>query len=127
MKSIIFVLIGIFIFFISPTLLAEDQKKAISADEAMKYYCKTWVNPAYNENKDYTAKKIMNKDGMWDWYDTETSDKIAWSGSFDIEKSWIDKDGNVWLKMIVIVVEAKKYTVAKISDGGNTLEQVYSY
>ena len=69
----------------------------------------------------------MNKDGTIEWYRNETSKSPYWHGKFEIEKSWIDKDSNVWLNMIYYFGIVKKYTVAKISDDGNTLEQVYSY
>jgi hypothetical protein len=124
-KKLVFV--GILMLFVAPVVLAEDQKKEISVDEALKYYCITWINPAYNESSDWTGIKTMNKDGTFEWYSSETSKSTTWDGTFEIEKSWIDKDGNVWLNMIYYVVGRKKYTVAKISDDGNTLEQVYSY
>ena len=124
-KKLVFV--GILMLFVAPVVLAENQKKEISVDEAMKYYCQTWINPSYNENADHTAIKMMNKDGTFKWYDNETSESFTWGGTFEIEKSWIDKDGNVWLNMIYWVGSIKKYMVAKISDDGNTLEQVYFF
>ncbi len=47
----------ILLLFLSPVLLAEDHKK-ISVDEALKYYCQTWINPAYYENPNMTGLKI---------------------------------------------------------------------
>ena len=113
--------------FVAPIVLAGDQKKEIPVEEAMKYYCITWINPAYNESSYYTGIKIMNKDGTFEWYHNETSESPKWEGTFEIEKSWIDKDGNVWINMIYYIMPFTKYTVAKVSNDGNTLEQVYSY
>ena len=129
MKIKISVFVCILILLVAPVVLADDQKKEISVDEAMKYYCITWINPVYEESTRYTGIKIMNKDCTFEWYrnSNETSQHPKWNGTFEIEKSWIDKDGNVWLNMIYIVVGTTKYTLAKISDDGNTLEQVYSY
>ena len=124
-KKLVYVII--LLLFVAPFVLAEDQKKEISVDEAMKYYCVTWINPAYYEMSEKTGIKIMTKDGIIKWYRNETSKKPYWNGTFEIEKSWIDKDGNVWLNMIYYFGNVKKYTVAKISDDGNTLEQLYSY
>jgi hypothetical protein len=123
-KKLVFA--GILLLFVAPIIVAEDQKKEISANEAMKYYCKTWRNPAYDESSRSTGIKIMNKDGTFHWLSNENSPKnTGWLGKFKIEKGWIDKDGNVWLHMIYDVAGYTKYTVAKISDDGNTLEQVY--
>jgi hypothetical protein len=124
-KKLVYVII--LLLFLAPILLAEDYKKEIPVDEAMKYYCITWINPAYIENPDAAGIKTMNEDGTFEWYSNETSKETLWDGTFKIEKSWIDKDGNVWLNMIYYVWGYKKYTLAKISDDGNTLEQIYSY
>ena len=124
-KKLVFV--GILMLFVAPIVLAEDQEKEISVNEAMKFYCKTWINPAYNESTVHTAIKLMNKDGTFEWYSNETSESPTWEGTYEIEKSWIDEGGNVWLNMIYYILTHTKYTAAKISDDGNTLEQVYSY
>ena len=127
MKRKKFFFVGLVILFVAPLVLAQDQKKEISVDEAMEIYCITWINPAYYESDRHTGIKIMNKDGTFEWYRNETSEDPTWLGEYEIEKSWIDKDGNVWLNMIYWVGAIKKYMVAKISDDGNTLEQVYFY
>ena len=127
MKRKKLVFLGILMLFVAPIVLAEDQKKEVSVDEAMKYFCTTWINPAYYESDWYTGIKIMNKDGTFDWYSNETSESPMYGGTYKIEKSWIDKDGNVWLNVIFDEGLWKKYTLAKISDDGNTLEQLYSY
>ena len=66
-------------------------------------------------------------DGTFKWYNYETSESPKWQGTFEIEKSWIDNEGNIWVYMIYDYVVVKKFTVAKISDNGNLLEQVYSF
>jgi hypothetical protein len=130
MKREKYIVAGILILFMASIVLAGDIKKEISADEAMKYYCITWINPDYNDKPNFTAKKTMNKDGTIEWYLNETSEAPSpyhSDATFKIEKSWIDKDGNVWLNMIYDWFIHIKYTVAKISDNGNTLEQDYSF
>jgi hypothetical protein len=92
----------------------------------MKCYCQTWINPAYNQSTGYTAIKKMNEDGTFETYDKETSESPQWEGRFEIKKSWIDKDGNIWLKMIFYDIKTK-YSLAKISEDGNVLEQIWSY
>ena len=117
----------IFLLFLAPVLLAEDQKKEISVDEALKYYCQTWINPAYYENPNMTGIKIFHKDGTFETYSNETIDYPSWSGTFEIQEAWIDKDGNVWINLDLNVMEYLKPTLVKISNDGNTLEQMYSY
>jgi len=92
------VVAGILMLFVASTVSAGDLKKEISTDEAMKYYCITWVNPDYNDKPKFPAKITNNRDGTIKWYLNETSESPAPSSldtSFKIEKSWIDKDGNV--------------------------------
>ncbi len=129
MKRKKLVFLGILMLFVAPLVLAEDQKKEISVDEAMKYFCTTWINPAYYESEFFTGIKIMNKDGKWEFYSNETSKSPMYIGTYTIEKSWIDKGGNVWLHVIFDEGDAfpKKYALVKISDDGNTLELVYDY
>jgi hypothetical protein len=52
----------VLLLFLTQVVLAEDQKKEISVDEALKYYCQTWINPAYYEDPNMTGIKIFNKD-----------------------------------------------------------------
>ena len=130
MKTRKFAVACILMLFVASAVLAGDLKKEISVDEAMKYYCITWVNPDYNDKPNFPAKITNNRDGTIKWYFNETSESPTPSSSgttFKIEKSWIDKDGNIWLHMIYDWVIHIKYTVAKISDNGNTLEWDYSF
>jgi hypothetical protein len=53
MKTKKFVYIIILIFFLTSVVLAEDQKKGISVDEALNYYCHTWINPDYYDAPTY--------------------------------------------------------------------------
>ena len=130
MKRKKYAVVCILMLFVASAVLAGDLKKEISVDEAMKYYCTTWINPDYNDKPKHAAKIINNRDGTIKWYFNETSESPTPSSSgttFKIEKSWIDKDGNMWLHMIYDWVIHIKYTVAKISDNGNTLEWDYSF
>jgi hypothetical protein len=114
--------------FVVPIVFAEDQNKEISADEAMKYFCATWRNPAYFEDWRVTGIKIMNKNGTFKFYKNETSESPIYSGTYKIKKSWIDKDGNVWLNVIFDTGLAKKfYFVIKISDNGNKFESIMDW
>jgi hypothetical protein len=115
---------------LTQVVLAENQKKEISVDEALKYYCQIWINPAYYENPNMSGLKRMNRDRTFEWYSNEANenkDSPSWSGTFEFEKSWVDKDGNVWINLDLYVMGYVKYTLAKISDDGNTLEQMYSF
>jgi len=127
MKRKKFFFVGLLMLFVAPLVLAEDQQKEIPVDEAMKCFCTTWINPAYYESYSYTGIKIMNRDGTFEFYQNDTSEDPAWLGEYKIEKSWIDKDGSVWLHVIFDEGFVKKYALAKISDDGNTLEVVFDY
>lgn len=123
----ILVFLGILILFVAPIILAENQKKEVSLDEVMKYFCKTWINPAYYEDPWKTGIQTFNKDGTWEMYKNETSKSPMYFGIYKIEKSWIDKDSNVWLHVIWDERILKKYVLIKISEDGNTLEFAYDY
>jgi hypothetical protein len=127
MKRRKLVFLGILMLFVAPIVLAEGQQKEISVDEAMKYFCTTWINPTYYDNDFYTGIKIMKKDGTFEWYNNETSKSPTNRGTYKIEKSWIDKDGNAWLNVILDEGLWKKYLLAKISDDGNTLECAFEF
>jgi hypothetical protein len=126
MKRQILVLLGTLMLCVAPIVLAENQKKEVSIDEATKCFCKTWINPAYYES-DVISGKIMIKDGTFGWYKNEASQSPTFSGAYKIEKSWIDKDGNVWLNVVVDEVLWKKYLLVKISDNGNTFEYAFDF
>ena len=82
-KKLVFV--GLVMLFVAPIVLAEDQKKEISVNEAMKCFCANWINPAYYENEFYSGIKIMDKDGTWEFYDNETSKSPMYCGKYIIE------------------------------------------
>jgi hypothetical protein len=59
-KKLVF--LGLLTLFAAPIVLGGDQKKEIRVEEAMKYYCQTWINPAYYENESFPGIRIMKKD-----------------------------------------------------------------
>jgi len=130
MKRKKLILVSILILFVASIVLAEDQKKAISVDEAMKCFYAIWINPAYYEIPRYSGK-IVIKDGTLEFYKNETEQSPPYSDTYKIEKSWIDKDGNVWLNVLAEHMVSgklwKRYLLAKISDDGNTLELAYDW
>ena len=131
MKRKKLVFLGILMLFVATIVLAENQKKEIPVDEAMKCFCATWINPAYYEEDVPYSGKIVIKDGTLEQYKNETSQSPEYSDRYKIEKSWIDKDGNVWLNVLAEPLShtkiRKKYLLAKISDDGNTLEFAYDW
>ena len=92
MKAKILVSFAILLLFAAPILLAEDYKKEISVDDAMKAFCGTWIN-----DRGYgTERDIWNNDGTYEWYRKETATKPSYTGTFKIEKAWMDREGNIW-------------------------------
>jgi len=130
MKSIIIsILACVFIVASGFQAFGENDNKEISNEKAMQYYCKPWINPDYATLASWAETKVMKKDGTFEWFSKiDDSKSPLYYGAFIINKSWIDKNGNVWINMFYLFKDVpKKYTVAKISDNGHTLEQVYSY
>jgi hypothetical protein len=86
MKRKKLVFLGILMLFVASLVLAEDQEKEISVDEAMKCFCTTWINPAYYESYRYTGIKIMNKDGSFEFYQNETSEDPAQGANIKLKR-----------------------------------------
>ena len=130
MKTNKLVFLGLLTLFAAHFVLAGDQKKEVPIEEAIKCFCATWVNPAYYEDAIPYSGKIVVKDDTIEWYKNETS-KSHWCDKYKIEKSWIDKDGNVWVNVLgepsTHIKIQKKYILAKISGDGNTLEFAYDW
>lgn len=122
--SIVSIFVCIFIIASGLQAYGENNNREISIEKAMQYYCTIWTNPAYAK---MDGKMLMKKDGTFEWFAMETSKHPNWFGTFEIKKGWIDKDNNIWIKMIYHERRFMKYTVAKISNEGNTLEQVWAY
>ena len=75
------------LLFVTHIVLAEDQKNEISVDEAVNYYCHTWINHTYFEDPNISGIKRMNKDGTFEWYSNEANEAKefpSWSGKFII-------------------------------------------
>jgi len=111
------------LLFLTHFVLAEDQKKEISVDEALKYYCQTWINPDYYDyqRSKNTGIKKFYKNGTFEWYRNETVGYPSWSGTFKIENSWIDKDGNVWINSNLNAMGYDHHWLVKITEDGNKL------
>jgi len=132
MKStIISIFVCIFIIASGFQALGENENKEISIEEAMQYYCAEWINPDYATLTSSAELKVMKKDGTIEWFSKlhdPNPKSPLFRARFEINKGWIDKDGNTWLYLFYYFgTLPKKYTVAKISNNGHTLEQVYSY
>jgi hypothetical protein len=130
MKSKGIIYAFIMLLFFNPSVFAEDQKKEISVDEALNYYCHTWINLEYYENSNDSGIKKFHRDGTFEWFSNEINEDKefpSWYGKFIIEKSWIDKNGNVRINAKFHFMGIDHPYLAKISDNGNTLEQMYSF
>jgi hypothetical protein len=124
-RTLIFISILVSVALIS---IAGKSLKEISKEEAMKYYCNTWINPAYYEDRRLSGMWIMNVDGTFESYKKETSEVVSWRGKFEIEESWTDKEDNIWVKTksTIYIGQVVWYNLERISDDGKTLESVGS-
>jgi len=78
----------VLLLFLAPFILAEDQKKEISVDETLNYYCHTWINPDYYESPNDTGIKKFYKDGTFESFSNEINEDKefpSWYGKFIIE------------------------------------------
>ena len=86
--------------------------------------CCTWVNPSYTSHTPPQIQ-IRNADGTFaDYADRESTDPLR-RGTFTIMKKWRDDAGNIWYRIKRQTgSDEPRYELAKISDGGQTLELV---
>ena len=115
-KSLVFV--TILILFVAPILLADDYKKEFPVEEAMKAYCATW----FVETGLIQHKLVNNNDGTWGLYYKE-AENPNYSGTFKIEKSWKDSEGNTWL-IVRLSYPGGPWSLNKISEDGNVRERI---
>ena len=110
--------VGFLMFFASHILFAGDYKKEIPIDEAMKVFCATW----FVETGLIQHKLVNNNDGTWGLYYKE-AENPNYSGTFKIEKSWKDGEGNTWL-IVWLSYPGGPWSLNKISKDGNVRERI---
>jgi len=113
-----FVLVFVFLLFVAPILLAGDYKKEIPMEEAMKAYCAAWIV----ETGLVLNKLVYNTDGTY-WYYYKDAEKPNYSGTFKIEKSWKDSEGNAWL-IVRLSYPGGPWELNKISADGKFRERI---
>jgi hypothetical protein len=122
MKTKKLVYVGILILFVAPILLAEDYKKEISVEEAMKAFCGTWFSDGSGTKKD-----IYNLNGTYELYYLKKATVPMYTGPFKIEKAWIDEEGNVWLTVWRSFQGSNSWALTKISNDGTVLDYCRYY
>ena len=118
MKTKNLAFVGFLILFASPIILADDYKKEIPAEDAMKAYCATW----FVEAGHILHKLVFNNDGTYEWY-YQNAEKPNYSGTFKIEKAWKDSEGNRWL-IVRLSYPGGPWSLNKISKDGNVRERI---
>lgn len=92
MKIKISIFVCILILFVTPILFADDYRKEIPVEEAMKAFCDTWFVVAGG-----TAKKhVYKKNGTYGVFYLKTSSEPDYKGTFKIEKASIDREENIY-------------------------------
>jgi hypothetical protein len=119
MKTKKSVCVCICLLFFAPILLAEDYKKEVSVEAAMKAFCGMWSQEAGGD----CLKKIWNQDGTFAWYCYGNEKAPVFQGTFKIEKAWLDSDGNTWC-IVWRSYRGNSWALTQISGDGNVQERV---
>ena len=90
-------------------LIGGDLAKKIKTDKAMEAICHTWTRPRGIGTK----KDVYKHDGTYEWYSEVDSPEPRYTGKFEIEKAWSDREGNIWI-----------YTWSDYAGGSNTLFKI---
>lgn len=116
-KKLVYVIISI--FFLVPIVLAQDSEKELPIEDAMKVFCGTWY--CDGENIHVIKKTTFNLDGTYEWYIFEEDTKPLFTGTFKIEKAWLDKDGNNWFR-VWRSFKGNSWQLTKINNNGTVME-----
>ena len=118
MKTKNFAVVVFLILLASAIIFAEDYKKEIPLEEAMEAYCATW----YVESGLILHKLVYNTDGTYGYY-YKDAEKPNYSGTFKIEKSWNDSEGNMWL-IVQLSYPDGPWSLNKINEDGKVRERI---
>ena len=116
MKAIIVILMGVLLS-VGVCSFAEDERKEISMENAMKTLCGTWTNPG-GAGAD---KDIYYSDGTFELYHFVESLAPFAKEKYKILDAWTDNDGNIWI-FSERTFGYSKYALYKISDAGTVKE-----
>ena len=116
MKAIIVILMGVLLS-VGVCSFAEDERKEISMENAMKTLCGTWTNPG-GAGAD---KDIYYSDGTFELYHSVESLAPFAKEKYKILDAWTDNDGNSWI-FSERTFWYSKYALYKISDAGTVKE-----
>ena len=116
MKIKIGVFVCILMLFVAPILFAEDNRKEIPVEDAMKALCGTWLLEGGPEDR-----LVYSEDGKYGWYYPKM-DIATYRGDFKIGEAWQDSEGNVWLTLWHS--HRRSWKLQKISNNGTVREGV---
>ena len=119
MKSLVALILAVAFLTFTGNVLAEDQKKEVSVDEAMKAFCGTWIMVSGAP----CQKQVWNQNETYEWYCHGMKEDPARRGTFKIEKAWEDLGGNIWC-IIWRSFMGNSWTLTRISEDGNVIEHV---
>ena len=86
--------------------------------------CCTWLNTNYVSGE-RPQKLMLNFDGTFVTYKTETSTVALERGMFQIVKKWKDSEENIWYQIKMQGLKyGTKYKLARVSKVGDKLEFV---
>jgi len=106
---------------VAPILFAEDYKKEIPVEDAMKIFCCTWINDS--GSKTQTQKDIYYNNGKYEWYWSITDTEPGSTGTFKVENAWKDGEGNIWFT-VWRSYKGGTWALSKVSNSGTVLEYV---
>jgi len=116
MKAVVVILMGVLLS-VGVCSFAEDERKEISMENAMKALCGTWTNPGgVGSDKD-----IYYSDGTFELYPKVESLAPFAKEKYKILDTWTDNDGNIWI-FSERTFGYSKYALYKISDASTVIE-----
>jgi hypothetical protein len=104
------------------------KKKAISEEDFLEAFSGIWINTDYEFKGDTGSmrKVVWYPDGRWEEYSLETHELPATYGRYTITDMWKDSKGDIWYTANWGGILSKGYLMGKISDSGNTHEQLFT-
>ena len=104
---------------------ATEKKRVKKSEELLG----TWVNEDYESRAIATATLVYQPDGTFEQYTDVLRTLLEVDGTFTIEDKWTDSEKNLVYKVKwsykIGTQEIIEFRLIKISDSGNTYEEVF--
>jgi acetyl esterase len=101
----------------------------ITAEEAAKAICGTWINTNYRGDLMHPQKIVFLADRTYETYNTPSQESTGDKGDFNILDSWKDTNGYTYLKVTTksIYQSASSFELWRVDKSGEKWESQYSF